>query len=253
MKGIDIFCASQASTAICSSMEIEQASSSSSSSSSFPSSPVIQLGGRALDRHNPIICDGRRNTTAPNTLLTPPRDFSRPPFSPQPHHHHQLTKSKKGSSKGNRRTKTKIPSVKQENDEKQSSQTFPSSSTDVLMKKSSFIPTDIVSRSFAKLTDLVASPPPPPPLGSSRYLLESDAQSQFFNGLPEIDPVYDIVPADDYKELKTDDNQDEYTFSTTQETLSQQPKPTPTKQVCYFPMPFSDNQLCFLKPTKTCA
>ncbi|XP_038904004.1 protein SODIUM POTASSIUM ROOT DEFECTIVE 2-like [Benincasa hispida] len=205
------------------SMEIEQASSS-SSSSSFRSSPVIQLGGRALDRHNPIICDGRRNITAPNTLLTPPRDFSRPPFSPQPHH--QLTKSKKNSSKANRKTKTKIPSVKQENEEKESSLNLPS--TDIL-KKSSFIPTDIVTRSFAKLSDLVA-PPPPPLAGSSRYLLESDTQSQFFDGLPEIDPVYDIVSVDDYKELKTKVDQDEST-STTQPTLSQEPKPTPTKQV----------------------
>ncbi|KAL0555546.1 hypothetical protein IC582_009494 [Cucumis melo] len=208
-----------------SSMEIEQASSS-SSSSSYPSSPVIQLGGRALDRHNPIICDGRRNITAPNTLLTPPREFSRPPFSPQPHHH-QLTKSKKTSSKVNRKIKNKIPFVKHENEEKESSDNLPS--TDIL-KKSSFIPTDIVTRSFAKLSDLVA-PPPPPLVGSSRYLLESDTQSQYFDGLPEVDPVYDINPVDDYKELKTEANQDESTSSTTQPTLSQEPKPTPTKQV----------------------
>ncbi|XP_023005201.1 protein SODIUM POTASSIUM ROOT DEFECTIVE 2-like [Cucurbita maxima] len=221
MEGTDIFCASQASTAICSSMEIEEVSSS---SSSFPSSPAIQLGGRALDRHNPIICDGRRNSTAPNSLLTPPRDFTRPPFSPQPHH--QLTKSKKTSSKGNRRTKTKIPSVKQENEEREDCHTLPSTDT---LKKSSFIPTDIVTRSFAKLNDLIA-PPAPPPAGSSRYLLGSDSQSEFFDRLPENDPVYDIVPADDYQELKTDVNQDGST-STTQETLSQQPKPTPTKQV----------------------
>ena len=220
-----------------SSMEIEQASSS-SSSSSYPSSPVIQLGGRALDRHNPIICDGRRNITAPNTLLTPPREFSRPPFSPQPHHH-QLTKSKKTSSKANRKTKNKIPFVKHEDEEKESSDSLPS--TDFL-KKSSFIPTDIVTRSFAKLSDLVAPPPPPPLVGSSRYLLESDTQSQFFDELPEIDPVYDINPVDDNKELKTEVNQDESTSSTTQPTLSEEPKPTPTKQVCHFARPFSDKE-----------
>lgn len=219
-----------------SSMEIEQASSS-SSSSSYPSSPVIQLGGRALDRHNPIICDGRRNITAPNTLLTPPREFSRPPFSPQPHHH-QLTKSKKTSSKVNRKIKNKIPFVKHENEEKESSDNLPS--TDIL-KKSSLIPTDIVTRSFAKLSDLVA-PPPPPLVGSSRYLLESDTQSQYFDGLPEVDPVYDINPVDDYKELKTEANQDESTSSTTQPTLSQEPKPTPTKQVCHFAIPFIDKE-----------
>lgn len=117
--------------------------------------------------------------------------------------------------------------MKHENEEKESSRTLPS--TDIL-KKSSFSPTDIVTRSFAKLSDLVA-PPPLPPAGSSRYLLESDTQSQFFDGLPEIDPVYDIIPVDDYKELKTEVNQDESTSSTTQATLSQEPKPTPTKQV----------------------
>ncbi|XP_009602594.1 protein SODIUM POTASSIUM ROOT DEFECTIVE 2-like [Nicotiana tomentosiformis] len=58
MKGIDIFCGSQAATAICLSMQ--EASSSSSSSS------VIQLGGgnisasRLIDRYNPIIRDSRR-------------------------------------------------------------------------------------------------------------------------------------------------------------------------------------------------
>ncbi|KAK6645759.1 hypothetical protein PHAVU_L001641 [Phaseolus vulgaris] len=46
MKRMDIFCASQASTAICLSMD--QASCSSSSN-------TILLGGRVIDRHNPII------------------------------------------------------------------------------------------------------------------------------------------------------------------------------------------------------
>nr|GMC87106.1 protein SODIUM POTASSIUM ROOT DEFECTIVE 2-like [Ipomoea batatas] len=58
MKGIDIFCASQAATAIRSTMEEITAVASSSS--------AIQLGGsgggRAIDRFNPIITDSRRRT-----------------------------------------------------------------------------------------------------------------------------------------------------------------------------------------------
>ncbi|KAL1351820.1 hypothetical protein HN51_015698 [Arachis hypogaea] len=84
MKGIDIFCASQSSTAI--SHAMEQASSSSSSSNTF------HLGGRALDRHNPIIMDSRR---------TPSRDFTLPPtpssVDPKPGQH-DLQKGKKKSS-----------------------------------------------------------------------------------------------------------------------------------------------------------
>ncbi|KAJ9694565.1 hypothetical protein PVL29_010176 [Vitis rotundifolia] len=58
MKGIDIFCASQASTAICVSMEPGSSSSS-----------AIDQGGRAIDRHNPIIRDARRSSV--KTLTTP--------------------------------------------------------------------------------------------------------------------------------------------------------------------------------------
>lgn len=69
MKGIDIFCASQAATAISRSME--QGSSSSSSSN------ILLGGGRAIDRHNPIITDSRRN---PKSL--PPCTTT----TPKPHH-----------------------------------------------------------------------------------------------------------------------------------------------------------------------
>ncbi|GMI84719.1 HEAVY METAL ASSOCIATED PROTEIN 21, SODIUM POTASSIUM ROOT DEFECTIVE 2 [Hibiscus trionum] len=58
MKRMDIFCASQASTSIYLSMG-EAASPSSSLAS------AIQLGGRAIDRHNPIIRDAKRFSTNP--------------------------------------------------------------------------------------------------------------------------------------------------------------------------------------------
>ncbi|XP_004494987.1 protein SODIUM POTASSIUM ROOT DEFECTIVE 2-like [Cicer arietinum] len=72
MKRIDIFCASQASTAICLSMD--QASCSSSN--------TIQLGGRVIDRHNPIINDSRRKSTS-KTLIAPCSSSSQPPIEPK--------------------------------------------------------------------------------------------------------------------------------------------------------------------------
>ncbi|KAK6152439.1 hypothetical protein DH2020_015074 [Rehmannia glutinosa] len=75
MKGIDIFCASQASTAICFSNNMEQnPSSTPSSSSSTLLLPAV--GGAAIDRHNPIIRDPRR---IPKYL--PPN--SHPPIAPK--------------------------------------------------------------------------------------------------------------------------------------------------------------------------
>ncbi|CAK8571073.1 unnamed protein product [Lathyrus sativus] len=70
MKRMDIFCASQASTAICLSME--QASCSSSN--------AIQLGGRVIDRHNPIINDSRRSTSK---TISAPCSSSQPPIDPK--------------------------------------------------------------------------------------------------------------------------------------------------------------------------
>ena len=86
MKRIDIFCASQASTAICLSMD--QASCSSSN--------TILLGGRTIDRHNPIINDSRRSTSK---SLTAPCSSSQSPINPKPYH--ELHKAKKNSSSKN--------------------------------------------------------------------------------------------------------------------------------------------------------
>ncbi|KAL1200085.1 Protein SODIUM POTASSIUM ROOT DEFECTIVE 1 [Cardamine amara subsp. amara] len=63
-----MLCASQASTTtICSTMD--QTSQPSSSS-------TVRLGGRAIDRHNPIIRDGRRLTPPPSPNLNPPSSSS---------------------------------------------------------------------------------------------------------------------------------------------------------------------------------
>lgn len=52
MKRVDIFCASEAATAICLGME--------QNSTASPSTTTLLGGGRVIDRHNPIIKDSKR-------------------------------------------------------------------------------------------------------------------------------------------------------------------------------------------------
>ncbi|XP_010253353.1 PREDICTED: protein SODIUM POTASSIUM ROOT DEFECTIVE 2-like [Nelumbo nucifera] len=73
MKGIDLFCASPASTAICVSMDQRS---------------MVRHGGRAIDRHNPHLRDGRRSMG-----LVP--CSSQPSTKPKPYHQ----KSRKSSAK----------------------------------------------------------------------------------------------------------------------------------------------------------
>ncbi|XP_022766174.1 protein SODIUM POTASSIUM ROOT DEFECTIVE 2-like [Durio zibethinus] len=176
MKRMDIFCASQASTAICLSMN--EASSSSSSSAS-----TIQLGGRAIDRHNPIIRDAKRFT---RTLPSNPSTSQPLPINPLPYH--QLRKNEKRSS-----TKSNYDHTQK------STSAVSAKSSD--HKNSSLKPIDLVSRkstsdikdadtgrkSFAKPIDFVTPP------GSSRYLL---GDSAFFDGISDCDPVWALVPAE---------------------------------------------------------
>ncbi|KAL4576526.1 hypothetical protein LXL04_012621 [Taraxacum kok-saghyz] len=78
MKAIDILCASQAATSIVDYMDSNQQPSSSSSSSS-------STGGRAIDRHNPIIQDQKRltrNTLLPSSI-TPNKNKKNPKNSDQ--------------------------------------------------------------------------------------------------------------------------------------------------------------------------
>ncbi|XVE76311.1 hypothetical protein DITRI_Ditri12bG0161700 [Diplodiscus trichospermus] len=184
MKRMDIFCASQASTAIC--LSTDQASSSCSSAS------AIQLGGRAIDRHNPIIRDSKRFS---RTLPSNPCTSQPPPINPLPYH--QLRKNeKRSSSKSNNdhsKKGTSAGSAKSNDHKKKSSN-----------KKSSSKPSDIVSRkstsdikdgdsgrkSFAKAVDFVTPP------GSSSYLL---GESAFLDGMSDYDPVWALVPAESKK------------------------------------------------------
>lgn len=67
MKTIDFLCASQASTAV------DQPSSS--------------PAGRAIDRHNPIIADGRRSNFTSKTIFpNPPCSSHYSPINPLPYH-----------------------------------------------------------------------------------------------------------------------------------------------------------------------
>ncbi|CAK9141982.1 unnamed protein product [Ilex paraguariensis] len=164
MRRMDLFCASQAATAIRLGMGEEGSSSSSSSSSYIPlsSSP-------AIDRCNPIIRDSRR-------LANPlPPCSSQPPISPKPHNHH-LHKSKKSSSKPNDETKKK--SSKKPNDQKGKSCAEPSES---IARK---------SWGCTKPGEFISHPT------SSRYLLGDTA---FLDVLSDFDPILKLVPAEPSK------------------------------------------------------
>ncbi|GMJ03060.1 HEAVY METAL ASSOCIATED PROTEIN 21, SODIUM POTASSIUM ROOT DEFECTIVE 2 [Hibiscus trionum] len=168
---MDIFCASQASTAVCLSMD--QVASSSCSSAS-----AVQLGGRAIDRHNPIIRDAKRFT---RTLPSNPCISQPPPINPLPYH--QLKKNQKKSSSNDHAKKAS-------NDHKKKKKSS--------AKNSSLKPTDIKAaetsrKSFTtKAIDLVTPP------GSTRYLLGDNNNniSGVFDGVSDYDPVWALVPAE---------------------------------------------------------
>ncbi|KAL5067966.1 hypothetical protein RYX36_018853 [Vicia faba] len=138
MKRMDIFCASQASTAICLSME--QASCSSPN--------AIQLGGRVFDRHNPIINDSRRSTSK---TITAPCSSSQPPIDPK-------KKSSFSSSKSNNGTKLYEQKKKKSTEENVNNSSKP---IDSILKK--------------RLVKLPADSNSITPHGSTRSLLSDKA------------------------------------------------------------------------------
>ncbi|GLT92481.1 hypothetical protein SLE2022_103160 [Rubroshorea leprosula] len=194
MKRMEIFCASQASTAIC--MSMDQASSSSSS--------TIQLGGKAIDRHNPIIRDSRRfNRTG---IPTNPCVSQPLPFDPKPFQYHQLqkTKSKKSPSTKQSDKKAKKGLLK-ENDgiTRKSSFDAREQQSDVISRKSSFDARDkVVSLSARK--SWVLPPDLITPPGSSRYLL---SDTGFSDRITDYDPVLSLAPVEPKKNQSF--NQDE--------------------------------------------
>ncbi|XP_065851674.1 protein SODIUM POTASSIUM ROOT DEFECTIVE 2 [Euphorbia lathyris] len=157
-------CASQASTAVC--MSLDQPSSSSSSSNQF--------GGRTIDRHNPIIRDLRRT---PKTLSLPPCTSQPPPINPQPYRLLQKTTKEQITQKISRKSNAK-------KDKKSSSNKRPTSE-DGRKKKDSSTPAArddvIVKKNWGKSVSDLITPP-----GSSRYLLSE-------KDLIEYDPVLALV------------------------------------------------------------
>ncbi|TKY52842.1 Copper transport protein ATX1 [Spatholobus suberectus] len=154
MKRIDIFCASQASTAIC--LSTDQASCSSSN--------TILLGGRAIDRHNPIINDSRRSTSK---SLTAPCSSSQSPINPKPYH--ELHKAKKNSSS---KSATKGHGQKKKSTAEKLTEHVTNTSKPI---------DGIVRKSWLKPpADLIA------PAGSARSLLSDTA---LVDGSSDYDPV----------------------------------------------------------------
>ncbi|KAL7265241.1 hypothetical protein ACSBR1_003075 [Camellia fascicularis] len=168
MKGIDIFCASQSSTAI--RLTMDEASSS--------SSPPIHLGGgRAIDRHNPIIRDAKRIGKA---LPLPPCTSQPPPIAPIPYNHLHRKGRKSSSSKSDDQTTKK-------------------SSSKSTGKKS--FASDVKRKSGGDLMS---------PVGSSRYLLAGGGdKSNLMEMVSDFDPVLTLVPVDSINNsqaFKTEDS-----------------------------------------------
>ncbi|XP_022143831.1 protein SODIUM POTASSIUM ROOT DEFECTIVE 2-like [Momordica charantia] len=137
MKGVDMLCASQASTAVCLPLPTTAAAADQ------PSSSPLQPGaGAAIDRHNPIISGGRRITSRiATTFPNPPCSSQYSPINPLPYHHLHASPAAAAAA-----TQDPLNKIKKK-------------------KKTSIITTDLVRWSCAKPSDL-ATPP-----GSMRYLL----------------------------------------------------------------------------------
>ncbi|XP_023543184.1 protein SODIUM POTASSIUM ROOT DEFECTIVE 3-like [Cucurbita pepo subsp. pepo] len=140
MKTINLLCASQASTAV-SLPTAEQPSST----------PAV---GRAIDRHNPIIADGRRSVTTSRTFPNPPCSSQYSPINPLPYH--QLHPAASAAA---------TPNLAADQIRSGGSATTHKGLKKKKKKGSSIISTDFVRWSCAKPSDL-ATPP-----GSMRYLL----------------------------------------------------------------------------------
>ncbi|KAE9447843.1 hypothetical protein C3L33_20252, partial [Rhododendron williamsianum] len=181
LRSIDIFCASQASTAIVhtTTMDLLQQPSSSSSSSS------AHLGGtRAIDRHNPIIRETtRRMINATNIPCT----SNPPPLDPVPYKQLHHKPARNSSSKPN--DLIKISS-------KKSTAGGGSGSVDRKKKskfdgrKSDAVEGEMVRKSFGKQRgDFVINGP-----DSSRYLL---GEAGLLDLASDFEPGFELVPAVD--------------------------------------------------------
>ncbi|KAI4349256.1 hypothetical protein L6164_009868 [Bauhinia variegata] len=207
MKGIDILCASQASTAICLSMD--QASCSSSSN-------TIQLGGRAIDRHNPIIRDSRRSTS--KSALATPCSSSQPPINPKPYLQYEKSKKKSSSnpSEKNKKNSTKGHDQKEKISEANMREHITNNYTSQPIDS-------VLRRSWVKPPANLFTPP-----GSSRYLLSDSA---FKDGLSDYEPVLASTPVDTKKKAPLVSQHDANLASKSMPSTSSRPKSAPSDQV----------------------
>ncbi|PNY07016.1 copper chaperone (CCH)-related protein-like protein [Trifolium pratense] len=172
MKRMDIFCASQASTAICLSME--QASCSSSN--------TIQLGGRVIDRHNPIINDSRRSTSK---TITAPCSSSQLPIDPKKKTLSSSSSSSKPSNGHNMENGTKVYEEKKKSTAEEKvtehvNKSYYSKPIDFILKRRSIkLPADSIT-----------------PHGSTRSLLSDTA---FLDASTDNDPVLALTKVDNKK------------------------------------------------------
>lgn len=212
MKGIEIFCASQASTAIC--VNMEEASSSSPSSAKS-----VQLGGRAIDRHNPIIRDSRRAPCASPSFSSP-----LPPKDPKPQEPPNQKAKKHSASSSKSREENKRNS-KKGNDQKKKSGA--GRLTERITNTYSSKPIEsILRRSWVRPppSDLVT------PSGSSRYLL---TETSVLDGLSKYDPGLALTPFDDNNQKSITVHQDETNNHTLKPSTSSRSRPTSSDQVSY--------------------
>lgn len=174
MKRMDIFCASQASTAICLSME--QASCSSSN--------TIQLGGKVIDRHNPIINDSRRSTSK---TITAPCSSSQLPIDPKK----KTTSSSSSSSKPigqNMKNGAKVYEQKKKSTEENVTNSYSSKTIDSILKRR------LVKPNSDSIT----------PHGSTRSLL---SDTTFLDGSSDYDSSLVLTKVDDKKDQVVGQNE----------------------------------------------
>ncbi|KAF7818545.1 protein SODIUM POTASSIUM ROOT DEFECTIVE 2-like [Senna tora] len=204
MKGIEIFCASQASTAVCLSMD--EASSSSSSHN-------IQLGGRAIDRHNPIIRDSRRIPSSSSSCPSSPLAVLEPKLSS-----HQPQRAKKSSSL--KPSEEKKRSSTKGREQKKKSNAGKLVSEHITNNYSSTPIESVVRRSWVRPphADLITPP------GSSRYLL---TETSLVDGEADYDTVLALTPFD--HDNNTNNNKKPQAAS--KPSSSSLPKPDSSDQV----------------------
>ncbi|KAG9147859.1 hypothetical protein Leryth_003464, partial [Lithospermum erythrorhizon] len=174
MNKINIFCTSQAATAICLSMDGPSSSTTIQLGSASP--PGGGGGGREIDRYNPIITDSRRinQSMLPSSLL--------PPLTPRPQNISHI-KNRKSTSNPKNETKKK-KTIPKTNDQKRKSV---SSTTE--LNNSNKSTNSFVSRKSWSCTKPGAFITPP---GSTRYLLSDEASLEKLLdiGLPlKLNPV----------------------------------------------------------------